>query len=116
YKQGRDDEAIVEIRKILLIDPTNAEAFLLSGRINQRRKEQEAAIESLKTAIFWDPSSKSIEAHILLGQIFLERGNLVEARKYAASALTLDPNNADAIRLQKAITDEETVNRRKNKA
>jgi Spy/CpxP family protein refolding chaperone len=104
YQQGRDDEALVEIRKLLLIEPSNAEAFLLSGRINQRRKEQRAAIESLKTAIFWDPSAKSIEAHILLGRIFLERGDVVEARKYAASALTLDPNNEDAITLQKQVT------------
>lgn len=104
YQQGRDDEAIVEIRKLLLSEPTNAEAFLLSGRINQRRKEQKAAIESLKTAIFWDPSAKSIDAHILLGRIFLERGDVVEARKYAASALTLDPNNKDAITLQKQVT------------
>jgi len=72
--------------------------------MNQRRKEQEAAIEALKTAIFWDPSAKSIDAHILLGRIFLERKDVVEARKYAASALTLDPNNNDAIALQKQVT------------
>jgi Spy/CpxP family protein refolding chaperone len=104
YQQGRDDEAIAEIRKLLLIEPQNAEAFLISGRINQRRKEQNAAIESLKTAIFWDPSAKSIDAHILLARIFLQRGNVVEAQKYAASALTLDPNNEDAIALQKQVT------------
>jgi hypothetical protein len=50
-------------------EPTNAEAYLLSGRINQRRSDQEAAIAALKTAIFWDP--KLIDAHILLGRIFL---------------------------------------------
>lgn len=104
YQQGRDDEALVGIRKLLLTEPMNAEAFLLSGRINQRRKKQEAAIESLKTAIFWDPSAKSIDAHILLGRIFFERRNIVEARKYATSALTLDPNNEDAIALQKQVT------------
>src|SRR5574341_2171123 len=43
YQQGRDDEAMVEIRKLLVLEPTNAEAFLLSGRINQRRSDQEAA-------------------------------------------------------------------------
>src|SRR6266446_2048101 len=37
YQQGRDDEALAEIRKVLIVEPTNAEAFLLSGRINQRR-------------------------------------------------------------------------------
>ncbi|MGZ5437504.1 MAG: tetratricopeptide repeat protein [Pyrinomonadaceae bacterium] len=104
YQQGRDDEAMVEIRKLLVIEPTNAEAFLLSGRINQRRGDQEAAIAALKTAIFWDPSAKAIDAHILLGRIFLERGDLGEARKYASSAMTLDPNNPEAIALQRAVT------------
>ena len=114
YQQGRDDEAMAEIRKLLLIEPTNAEAFLLSGRINHRRKEQATAIETLKTAIFWDPSVKSIDAHILLGRIFLERGDLVEARKYATSAITLDPNNKDATSLKEQV-DSQTLNRPKNK-
>ncbi|MFY9620367.1 MAG: tetratricopeptide repeat protein [Pyrinomonadaceae bacterium] len=104
YQQGRDDEAMVEIRKLLVIEPTNAEAFLLSGRINQRRGDQEAAIAALKTAIFWDPSAKTIDAHILLGRIFLERGDLGEARKYAASAMTLDSANQEAVALQRQVT------------
>ncbi|HEX5701947.1 MAG TPA: tetratricopeptide repeat protein [Pyrinomonadaceae bacterium] len=104
YQQGRDDEAMVEIRKLLVIEPTNAEAFLLSGRINQRRGDQEAAIASLKTAIFWDPSAKAIDAHILLGRIFLERGDIGEARKYAASAMTLDSANQEAVALQRQVT------------
>jgi len=104
YQQGRDDEAMVEIRKLMVLEPTNAEAFLLSGRINQRRGDQEAAIAALKTAIFWDPPPKMIEAHILLGRIFLERGDLGEARKYAASAMNIDPNNQEAIALQRQVT------------
>lgn len=104
YQQGRDDEALAEIRKLLIIEPTNAEAFLLSGRINMRRGDQEAAIAALKTAIFWDPPPKMIDAHILLGRIFLERGDLGEARKYAASASNIDPNNQEAIALQRQVT------------
>ena len=104
YQQGRDDEAMVEIRKLMVLEPTNAEAFLLSGRINQRRGDQEAAIAALKTAIFWDPPPKMIEAHILLGRIFLERGDLGEARKYAASAMNIDANNQEAIALQRQVT------------
>jgi tetratricopeptide (TPR) repeat protein len=105
YQQGRDDEAMAEIRKLMVMEPTNAEAFLLSGRINQRRGDQEAAIAALKTAIFWDtPPPKMIEAHILLGRIFLERGDLGEARKYAASAMNIDPNNQEAIALQRQVT------------
>ena len=85
-----------------MLEPTNAEAYLLSGRINQRRGDQEAAIAALKTAIFWDP--KLIDAHILLGRIFLERGDRGEAVKYATSAITIDPNNQEAIALQRQVT------------
>ena len=102
YQQGRDDEALAEIRKLLNMEPTTAEAFLLSGRINQRRGDQEAAIAALKTAIFWD--SRLIDAHILLGRIFLERGDVAEAKKYATSAIAIDPDNQEAMALQRQVT------------
>ncbi|MEP6718958.1 MAG: tetratricopeptide repeat protein [bacterium] len=102
YQSGRDDEALPELHRVVMLEPTNAEAYLLSGRINQRRGDQEAAIAALKTAIFWDP--KLIDAHILLGRIFLERGDRGEATKYAASAMTIDGNNQEAIALQRQVT------------
>jgi tetratricopeptide (TPR) repeat protein len=102
YQEGRDDEALPELHRVVMLEPTNAEAYLLSGRINQRRGDQEAAIAALKTAIFWDP--KLIDAHILLGRIFLERGDRGEATKYASSAMTIDSNNQEAIALQRQVT------------
>lgn len=102
YQAGRDEEALPELHRVVMIEPTNAEAYLLSGRINLRRSDQEAAIAALKTAIFWDP--KLIDAHILLGKIFFERGDRGEARKYALSAITIDPNNQEAIALQRQVT------------
>lgn len=104
YQQGRDDEALVEIRKLFNIEPTNAEAFLMIGRINQRRGDQTAAIAALKTAIFWESINPLIDAHILLGRIFLERGDLSEAKKYADSAIAIDPNNQEAIALKRQVT------------
>jgi tetratricopeptide (TPR) repeat protein len=102
YQAGRDDEALPELHRVVMIEPTNAEAYLLSGRINLRRSDQEAAIAALKAAIFWDP--KLIDAHILLGRIFLERGERGDARKYALSAIAIDPNNQEAIALQRQVT------------
>ena len=102
YQAGRDEEALPELHRVVMIEPTNAEAYLLSGRINLRRSDQEAAIAALKTAIFWDP--KLIDAHILLGRIFLDRGDRGEARKYALSAITIDPNNQEAMALQRQVT------------
>jgi len=101
YQAGRDDEALPELHRVVMIEPTNAEAYLMSGRINLRRGDQEAAIAALKTAIFWDP--KLIDAHILLGKIFLERGDRTEATKYATSAMNIDPNNQEAIALQRQV-------------
>jgi tetratricopeptide (TPR) repeat protein len=102
YAAGRDDEALPELRRVLTIEPMNAEAYLLIGRIHQRAGNQEAAISVLKTAIFWD--AKLIDAHILLGRIFLERGDRGEAMKYASSAMNIDPNNQEAIALQRQVT------------
>lgn len=102
YNAGRDDEALTELRRALTLEPLNAGAYLLTGRIHLRRGDQEAAISALKTAIFWD--AKLIDAHILLGRIFLERGDHGEAMKYATSAINIDANNQEAIALQRQVT------------
>jgi Flp pilus assembly protein TadD len=101
YAAGRDDEALPELRRVVMIEPMNAEAYLLTGRIYMRRGELDAAINQLKTSIFWD--SKLIDAHILLGRIFLERGDRTMAMTYARSAMQIDPNNQEAIALQRQV-------------
>jgi len=101
YQDGRDEEALQLLRRVLTIEPTSAEAFLLIGRINQRLGDQQAAISALKTAIFWE--SKTIDAHILLGRIFLELGDRAQALAYARSATQIDPNNQEAIALQRQV-------------
>jgi tetratricopeptide (TPR) repeat protein len=101
YQAGRDEEALQLLRRVLTLEPTSAEAFLLIGRINQRLGDQQAAISALKTAIFWE--SKTIDAHILLGRIFLELGDRAQALAYARSAIQIDPNNQEAIALQRQV-------------
>lgn len=101
YQDGRDEEALQLLRRVLTLEPTSAEAFLLIGRINQRLGDQQAAISALKTAIFWE--SKTIDAHILLGRIFLELGDRGQALAYAKSAIQIDPNNQEAIALQRQV-------------
>jgi Tfp pilus assembly protein PilF len=74
---------------------------MLIGRIQLRRGDQDAAISALKTSIFWD--AKLIDAHVLLGRIFLERGDRAQAMAYARSAMQIDPNNQEAIALQRQV-------------
>jgi tetratricopeptide (TPR) repeat protein/TolB-like protein len=101
YTAGRDEEALPELRRVLTVEPMSAEAYLMIGRIHLRQGAQEEAINALKTAIFWD--TKLIDAHILLGRIFLERRDRAMAMSYARSAIQLDPNNQEAIALQRLV-------------
>ena len=103
YREGRDDEALQELRRVVMVEPMNAEAYLLTGRIYQRRGDLEPAIHQLKTAIFWDSERKFIDGYILLGRIFLERGDRTMAMSYARSALQIDPNNPEAMALQRQV-------------
>ncbi|MEJ7617974.1 MAG: tetratricopeptide repeat protein [Pyrinomonadaceae bacterium] len=102
YRDGRDEEALPELRRILVVEPMNAEAYLIIGRIHQRRSNLDEAIGALKTAVFWD--GKLIDAHILLGRIFLERGDRAMATTYANSALQIDGSNQEALALQRQVT------------
>lgn len=101
YSAGLDEEALPELRRVLTIEPMSAEAYLLIGRINQRRGDLDAAISALRTAVFWD--AKLIDAHILLGRIFIERGDRAQAMSHATLAMQIDPSNAEAIALQRLV-------------
>jgi tetratricopeptide (TPR) repeat protein len=101
YTAGRDDDALMELRNALRIEPMNPEAYLITGRIYMRRGDMAPAINQLKTSIFWDKNL--IDAHILLGRIFLERGDRAQATAYAQNAMQIDPNNPEAIALQREL-------------
>jgi tetratricopeptide (TPR) repeat protein len=103
YTAGHDDEALMELRNVVRVEPMNAEAYLLTGRIYMRRGELAPAISQLKASIFWDTEHKLIDAHILLGRIFLERGDRAQATAYMQSAVQIDPNNPEAIALQREL-------------
>jgi Flp pilus assembly protein TadD len=103
YTAGHDDEALMELRNVVRVEPMNAEAYLLTGRIYMRRGELAPAISQLKASIFWDTEHKLIDPHILLGRIFLERGDRAQATAYMQSAVQIDPNNPEAIALQREL-------------
>ncbi|MFL6207523.1 MAG: tetratricopeptide repeat protein [Pyrinomonadaceae bacterium] len=102
YQAGNDDDALSELNRALMVEPMNAEAHLMIGRIYQRRGDLQRAVSSLKTALFWS-DQKLIDAHILLGRIFLERGDRAQAMTHARAAIQLDPNNQEAIALQRQV-------------
>lgn len=98
-KNGRDDEAMDVLRRILASEPSNAETFLLLGKIYLRRGDIDQAISAFKTSVFWD--NRLIDAHVSLGRIYVEKGDCLQAKNYVASALGIDAENQDAKALQR---------------
>lgn len=103
YYLRRDQEALAELRRLAMEEPTNAEGYLLTAQINWRNADKDAAIAAAKTAVFWDP--ELIEAHILLAKVFLANGDRAQANKYINNALNIDPTNQEAITLRRQTLD-----------
>ncbi|HEY2866812.1 MAG TPA: tetratricopeptide repeat protein [Pyrinomonadaceae bacterium] len=103
YKNGEDDKAMDSLRRVLAGEPMSAESYLILGKIHLRQGQMDQAVSSFKTAIFWDNSSKMIDAFVNLGKIYVEKGDCLQAKNYAASAIELDAENQDAVGLQRQI-------------
>ncbi len=101
---GRDQEAINSLNEVFKLASDNADAHLLMGRLQERRGNMDGAITSLKAAVFWNP--KLIAGHILLGRIYFQKNELVQARNYLRQALALNPEDRDALALKRLIDSE----------
>jgi tetratricopeptide (TPR) repeat protein len=101
FQAGRDREALDELGRVLQINPDNAEAHLLRGRVFERTGEYDRAVEALKAAIFWDP--KSVAGYVLLGRIYAFRNDCPNAQSSLRKALQLDPASADAQALKRTV-------------
>ncbi len=83
YKDGRDDDAMAVLRRVLVSEPMSAESYYLLGMIHLRRGDKDQAVSSLKTALFWD--NRLINAYIGLVKIYLEKGDCLQAKNYMTS-------------------------------
>lgn len=98
---GKFDEAISILNAVLRKEPFSSNSYVLLGEIYIGRHDFDKAIDSFKTAIFYD--NTLIEAHIYLGNLYLERVDCPKARTYAASAMEIDSENTDALALRRHI-------------
>ena len=101
YDAGRDDDAMAILRRILVSEPMSAETYLLLGKIHIRRGDTEQAVSSFKASYFWN--NRLIEAHVLLGRIYIQKRDCLQAKNYSVSALAIDPENEDALALERQV-------------
>lgn len=103
YKEGRDDEAIEVLRRILVSEPMSAEGYYLLGMLHLRRADLDQAVSSLKTALFWD--NRLIDAYTTLVRIYVERRDCQQAKTYLASAVELSGQLEKGIKSSLSIED-----------
>lgn len=83
YKDGRDDDAMAILRRVLVSEPMSAESYYLLGMIHLRRGDKEQAVSSLKTALFWD--NRLLSVYIALVKIYVDKGDCLQAKNYLTS-------------------------------
>lgn len=91
YKKGDYNQAINILRKILEIDPSNAEAYNNLGSIYAEQKELDLAISAWRRAIKINPNFLGV--HLNLGYAYIMKGMKEEAVKEFNKVLEIDPNN-----------------------
>jgi tetratricopeptide (TPR) repeat protein len=96
FQQDQDREALLELNRTLFLSPYQAEAHLLVGRIHLRDGRVHDAIDAFKISIW---SRETPEAHVALGEAYLQGKDAASARAEAERALALAPGSADAKRL-----------------
>jgi len=98
---GSNAEGLNEAQRVLAIDSNNAEAHFLRGIVFQRQGNTESAIGALQSAVSSNP--RLVEAHIVLARMYLARGGRALALAHCKQALSIDPQNRDAIALKQQI-------------
>ena len=86
-------DALATLDKILQIDPNNAEAFYMAGRVALDKGDTTRAIGSLQKSVQFD--SDNADAWRFLGRIFAERNNPLAIR-YFDNALRVDSTDLES--------------------
>jgi tetratricopeptide (TPR) repeat protein len=91
--EGRNGEALTELRRALFVVPYHTEALLLSARVDLRLGQVREAVDTARIALW---TQDSAEAHLVLAEALFEAKEWPAARTEAERALALDPTSRDA--------------------
>lgn len=85
--QGRLDEAIAWCREAITADKLNPAGHYLLATIQQEQGQNDAAVQSLKRALYLDPDF--VLAHFALGNLCRSQGRRREAQRHFDNARTV---------------------------
>lgn len=95
------DKAGLEVRNVLQIDPKSAQAYYLSGKIDEGRLDMQRAFGAYSKVIELMPGH--IDAKAALGRIYLLAGDRANAGDLTRQVLAAEPGNAAGRTLQAAL-------------
>ncbi len=93
--------AISSLQHAIQVDPALWEAWYELGRAHMKEREWKPALSALERARQVNPYASEI--YSAMATCFLKINKKPDARQMVSEALQRDPNNAEAIRLQKQI-------------
>jgi tetratricopeptide (TPR) repeat protein len=98
---GELDKASVEIRNVLQLDPQRADAYLITGKIEEGRQDIRKAYGSYLKTVELDPAN--VDAKRRLARIYLFSGATDKAEETADAVLAVAPDDPDARSVKAAL-------------
>lgn len=89
----KHSDALTTLDQVLQIDPQNAEAFFMAGRVALDKGDTTAAVASFQKSV--KINADNVDAWMFLGRIYSNKNN-PEAVQFFDNALRVDSNNIDA--------------------
>lgn len=90
-KINKPDEAAIEVRRAIQLDPRYADAHFELAKLEMKRGEMVSAFQSLLLCVKYDPNNR--EANIDIAEILLRGGRFSDAKTKAGAILTKWPGD-----------------------
>ncbi len=103
--EERLEEAVIELKNVVQLDPNHDEAYVELGDAYLKLQKPKEAYQAFLRAVSINPDNT--EAQIKLGQIFFLAKKTDEAREKVELVLSNDPDNTDALNLLAGVQLEE---------
>lgn len=98
YRLGKFSEAVAQLRKALVIDPSYCDAYLNLGNMYREAEQYDEARACYRQVIRMKPDSVLAKAN--LADLYIKQDRFEDALQYAQQALIHEPNNEFALFLQ----------------